>query len=83
MATFIEARITATEAAIEAAETAQAALLAGGIQSYTLDTGQTISKVNKFEMDQLRKYIEGLYNRYGTLQARNGNGGQVIGVPCF
>ena len=40
-AAFLQARIDATKAQIIAYEDAATALAGGGVQSYTLDTGQT------------------------------------------
>lgn len=81
--TFIEARITATKASIVAAEDAELALLGGGIQTYTIDTGQTRQTVTKANITELRNYIDSLYNRLVTLQARLTGGGVVNVGPAY
>lgn len=67
-----------TKASLQAALDAEAALMAGTIQSYTLDTGQTKQTVTKFNVTELRNYIDSLLNRCVTLEARlNGTGSQI------
>lgn len=80
---FIQARITATKEAIIAAEDAQLAILTGGVQSYTLDTGQTRQTVTKANISELKNYIDALYNRCATLEARLNGSGTVIARPYF
>jgi hypothetical protein len=77
--TFIQGRIDATKAQIIAYENAATAL-AGGVQSYTLDTGQDRQTVTRLELRSIQKTIDQLYNRCVTLEARL-NGGTVIGRP--
>jgi len=79
---FIEARITATKAQIVAYETAADALATGGIQSYTLDTGQTRQTVTRLDLAALQKTIDSLYNRCATLEARL-NGGTLTARPAW
>lgn len=79
---YIQARITATEALIDAYEAAALALGTGGAQSYTLDTGQSRQTVTKLDLIQINKTLEGLYNRLVTLQARL-SGGTVLAVPAW
>lgn len=76
-AAFIQARITATKAAIVAYEAAQLALATGGVQSYALDTGQTRQTVTRMDLDKLQKSVDALYNRCATLEARL-NGASII-----
>ena len=68
--TYLTARIAKTEAAIEAYEDAEVALGTAGIQSYTLDTGQSRQTVTKANLTEIRKTIDSLYNRRATLYAR-------------
>ena len=82
-ATFVQDRITATKAAIVAAETAETAIMGGTMQSYSIDTGQTRQVVTKFNITELRKYIDSLYNRCATLQARLTGSGVLIVSPRF
>lgn len=77
-ATFLQARIDATKAAIVAYEDAQLAFAASNIQSYTIDTGQDRQTVNRADLATLDRTIESLMNRLATLQARlNGSSIQV------
>jgi len=72
---FIQARIDATKLQIVAYEDATLALATDGIQSYKLDTGQTVQTVTKLDLTALNKTIDSLYNRCATLEARlNGSG---------
>lgn len=66
---FLLARIEATKLQIVAYEDAAAAL-AGGVQSYTLDTGQDRQTVTKFDLSDIYSVTESLYNRLATLEAR-------------
>ena len=78
---FLLARIEATKLQIVAYEDASAALVAG-VQSYTLDTGQDRQTVTKFDLSQIYKVTESLYNRLATLEARL-NGGTVTVRPAW
>ena len=80
---FIQERIEATKAQIIAYEDAILALAEGGVQSYTLDTGQTRQTVNKLDLDHLNKVLNSLYNRCATLEARLTGGGVVTQRPCW
>ena len=82
-ATFIQGRITATKAQIVLYEDAITALVGGGIESYTLDTGQSVQKVTKLNLDVLNKAIDGLYNRCATLEARLNGSGTTLGIPAW
>jgi len=79
---FNQDRITATKAQIIAYENAALAL-AGGSQSYMLDTGQTVQKVTQLDMINIQKTIDSLYNRCATLVARMNGSGVVIVRPGF
>ena len=81
-AAFITARITATEAMIAAYEDA-ATSLAGGVQSYTLDTGQSRQTATKLDLAAIQKTIDALYNRLTTLEARLTGSGTITGVPSW
>jgi len=81
--TFLEARITATEAAIVAYEAAQLAFATdGNMQSYKLDTGQSIQTVTRADLDMITKTVQSLYNQLSTLCARK-NGAASIGRPAW
>lgn len=76
---FVQERITAAKAQIVAYDDAITALVTGGIQSYTLDTGQSRQVVTKLDIEWLQKAISSLENRCATLQARlNGAGVRVV-----
>ena len=80
---FIQARIDATKLQIVAFEDAVLALGEGGIQSYTIDTGQTRNTVTKFDIEWINGVIDGLYNRCATLQARLDGSGTVMVRPAW
>lgn len=82
-ATFIQEQISVIEAAIVSAQDAEAAILAGGIQSYSIDTGQTKTVVTKLNITELRKYIDAKYNQLVTLEARLTGSGVVFAGPRF
>jgi len=68
---FTIARITATKLQIVAYENAVLALgTDGGIQSYTLDTGQSRQTVTSADIPALTRILDSLYNRLATLEAR-------------
>lgn len=79
---WIEQRIARTEELIEATEDAIAAL-AGGAQSYHLDTGQTRQIVTKAQLSQLKNTLDSLENRRSTLRTRLCGGSGVIVKPGF
>jgi 3'-phosphoadenosine 5'-phosphosulfate (PAPS) 3'-phosphatase len=66
---WLEARVTATKAAIIATEEA-ILQLSSGAQSYTLDTGQTRQVVTKADIASLRLQLNDLENRLAVLDAR-------------
>ena len=78
---FLTGRITATKAAIIAAEDAQTAILSGALESYSLDTGQTVTKITKLNIAQLGTYLDTLYNRCATQEARLTGSNVVIQRP--
>jgi len=71
---WLEERIAAKKAAILAFETA-ITTVAGGAQSYSLDTGQTRQVVTKANITEIRNMIAQLESDISTLQMRlNGCG---------
>jgi len=80
--TFIQARIDATKLQIVAYEDAALAL-ASGVQSYTLDTGQSRQTVNKLDLSAINKTIDSLYNRCATLEARLNGSGTLTARPAW
>jgi hypothetical protein len=80
---FLQARITATETLIVAYEDAVAALVTAGVQSYTIDTGQTRNTVTKIDVPALQRQIDSLYNRLATLTARLNGSGTTTARPAW
>lgn len=78
---FLDARIAKTKLLIEAYEDASLAISTDSIEAYMLDTGQTIQRITKLNIELLEKAINGLYNRLATLEARRYGSGVVIGTP--
>lgn len=80
---FLAARIVATKALIVAYEDAVAALAtANGVQSYTLDTGQSKQTVTRADIMSLNTTLDSLYNRLATMEARL-NGAALTARPCW
>jgi hypothetical protein len=66
---WLEQRIAAKKAAIIAYEEALTAI-AGGAQSYSLDTGQTRQVVTRANLTEIRNVIAQLESDIATLQMR-------------
>ena len=81
--TFIQARIDATKLQIVAYEDAALALGTGGVQSYTLDTGQTRQTVTRMDLDAIQDTINSLYNRCATLEARLTGANSTTARPAW
>ena len=77
---WLDSRITATKAQIEALETAITALSSGTADSWTLDTGQTRQVVTKRNMSAITASLNAAYNLLATLEARR-NGAALQGRP--
>ena len=67
--TFWEQRLAAKKAALLAYDTAITAL-AGGAQSYSIDTGQTRQTVTKANVTEMRNVIKQLESDIATLEQR-------------
>ena len=80
--TFIQDRLDAVKLQIVNYEVASTAL-ATGVQSYTLDTGQSRQTVTKLDLIAINNTIESLYNRYATLEARLNGSGTVTARPAW
>jgi len=80
--TYLQARIDARVAEIAAYDAAILALGTTGVQSYTLDTGQTRTVVTRANLTELRNARNSLENDLETLCARK-NGGTVTVRPYF
>lgn len=81
MEDFLLERIEKTKELIERYEDAVSNIMANGIQSYVLDTGQSKQVVTKANIEKLQEQIDVLYNRLATLDARVNGTGVVIGGP--
>lgn len=84
---WVTARIARTQSTIVAVETAIEAL-AGGAQSYTLDTGQTRQTVTKANLSELRNLLKFYEERLAGLDAElaivNGTSGSTgYARPAF
>lgn len=78
---WLAQRIDATKATIVLYEEAIDALgAAGGVQSYTFDTGQSRQTVTRSDLSTLHNVLNGLYNRLATLEARL-RGAVIIARP--
>jgi hypothetical protein len=71
----IEPLIRAYRAALRA--------LDSGVQSYSLDTGQTRQTVTKVNLTELRKTLAALESDRRLIRQRLGYGGSVIVTPEF
>lgn len=81
--TFTEARLAATEAAIDAYEAAILAFGSSPIQTYKLDTGQSVQSVSRGDIASMKNMLDNLYNRHATLNARLGNCGIGVARPMW
>jgi hypothetical protein len=80
---FLAARIAVTKGLIVAYEDAVLALsAANGVQSYTLDTGQSKQVVTRADISSLNAMLDSLYNRLATFEARL-NGASLTAGPCW
>jgi hypothetical protein len=79
---WLDARIAATAALIEAYETEALAISSGLKESYTLDTGQTRITVTRSNLSVLRNLISGLEERLTQYHTRR-YGGVTHIVPGF
>ena len=70
------AKLEEVKAILDAYIAAQLAFATNGtIQEYSIDTGQTVTKVKRSEQAEMRRTINGLMNTVATLETRiNGCG---------
>lgn len=80
---FYQQQITSTKELILAYQTAVAALVAGQIESYEIDTGQTKTIVKRHNLNMLNAQIDVLMNRLATLSARVDGGNVVQVMPAW
>lgn len=79
---FTLERIAATKLQIVAYEDAILAL-SNGVQSYSLDTGQSKQSVTRASIPDLQKALDQLYNRLATLTARVSGSGVTRVIPAW
>jgi len=80
---FWEQQLTTAKATLVAFQQARTQLMSGNVQSYTLDTGQTVQKVTKFDLPGIQRSIGSLLNEVATLEARCGRAGAHTSRPDF
>jgi len=80
---YLTERIAAVEASIAQYEEAELALVTGGVQTYSLDTGQSRQSVTKLNLTEVRRGLDSLMNRRQTLLARRDGCGSVIAGPAW
>lgn len=79
---WLEERITKTKALIVAYEDALTALSADGIHEYSLNTGQTVTRVTSYDIAALERTLTSLEARLQRLQLRNGDiAGTIVMAP--
>jgi hypothetical protein len=77
-------RLTKTRELVIAYEDAILAISTGGATvSYWLDTGQTMQKVTKEDLDRLNTTLEQLLNRVAVLEARCNRSNTIVMRPGF
>lgn len=80
---WLEQRVAAKKALIIQYEAAIGALsTAGGISSYSINTGQTQQSVTRADLTQLRTALSALENDLFVLDAQL-NGSSIRGIPDF
>lgn len=80
-AVYIEARITAAKARIEAYEAAILALTEGEMTQYTLDTGQSRQVVMLHDVNRLERTLDLAYSMLQFWENKKTGGSTVQGVP--
>ena len=75
--TFWKNRLAKVEEQIAIYDDAISAIVSGGSQSYTLDTGQSRQTVTKFDLKDLQSALTGLENKRSEYYIRC-NGGNTI-----
>lgn len=78
---YLNARITAVKAQIEAYEAAILAITTGAVESYRIDTGQTVTNVTKLNISSIQSGLDLLLNRLATLEARLNGSGSITITP--
>ncbi len=79
---WLDARIAKTKLLIVAYEDAMSALGAGGVQSYTLNTGQTQMTVTRAHVASMTTTLKELEARLARLEADRCGGAAIHVVPA-
>jgi len=64
-------------------ETAVTALESGAVTEYNLDTGQTVVKVKKADVSNLRESLRTMYGRLSELDIRRHGGSTTQMIPDY
>lgn len=77
--TYLQDRVTAIKARILLYEDALLAFASTGIQSYNINTGQTVQTVTRANIGELERIVRGLLNDIVTIEARCTGSGSYTG----
>lgn len=80
---FFQQQLDIAKAQIVELTNAQTAILTGAIESYRLDTGQSVTQVTKLNVDVLNRMIDSLLNRVSVLEARCTGNNVLIMRPAY
>lgn len=80
---FIEEQIARYKTLITAYSDAILAITVEGIQSYTLDTGQSRQTVTRIDLDRLQRTLDSLFSQLEVWQTRLDGGGVSSIRPGF
>ena len=81
MSDYFQERITKIKLRIEVLEDAMLDLSSGAIESYSFDTGQSVQRVTKSDVEKIQNVIDGLLNQLVIYEARCSGNGVVRVVP--
>ncbi|MCP4209832.1 MAG: hypothetical protein GY767_22715 [Shimia sp.] len=78
---FCRARVDALQKIIVAYEEALLGIASGALESYSLDTGQTVQKVTKINIHTLQMALNTAINQCAIWSNRANGGGAFYGRP--
>jgi hypothetical protein len=79
----LDEQIAETKAIIKLYNAAIKSIVTDGMQTYTLDSGQTRQVVTKLTLSTLRTSRQGFTNELCTLQARRNGSGSMTGRAAW
>lgn len=82
-ATYLAARIAALKTRIDETEQALTSIIAGEIETYKLDTGQSTQTITRHNVATLRKVWENDLSMLAILEARQGGSRTYNIAPGF